>query len=87
MKSAKCENCGAGVSPGAVGCAYCGTTFVTAAPGAPSAPSGANPEVVRLIREGNKIGAIKVYREATKSSLLDAKNAVDAIERTLLGQR
>jgi hypothetical protein len=32
MKSAKCENCGAGAIPGAVACAYCGTTFVTAAP-------------------------------------------------------
>ncbi len=87
MKSAKCENCGAGVSPGAVSCPYCGTTFVTAAPGAPSAPSGANPEVVRLIRANDKIGAIKVYREATKCGLREAKDAVEAIERTLLGRR
>jgi ribosomal protein L7/L12 len=87
MKSAKCENCGAGVSPGAVSCAYCGTTFVTAAPGAPTSPPGVNPEVVRLIRAGDKIGAIKVYREGTKCGLREAKDAVEAIERTLGGRR
>lgn len=83
MKSAKCENCGAGASPGAVVCAYCGTTFVTAAPGVPGPTSGASPEVVRLIRAGQKIEAIKVYRDATKCGLKEAKDAVEAVERTL----
>lgn len=83
MKSAKCENCGAGVTPGAVVCAYCGTTFVTAAPGVAGPPSGANPELVRLIRAGQKIEAIKVYREATRCGLKEAKEAVEALERTL----
>ncbi|MEK7439232.1 MAG: ribosomal protein L7/L12 [Chloroflexota bacterium] len=38
-------------------------------------------EVVRLIKEGNKIGAIKVFREATGVGLKEAKEAVEAIER------
>lgn len=38
-------------------------------------------EVVRLIKEGNKIEAIKVFREATGVGLKDAKDAVEAIER------
>jgi ribosomal protein L7/L12 len=36
-------------------------------------------EVLRLILAGQKIAAIKVYREETGASLLDAKNAVEAI--------
>lgn len=86
MKSAKCENCGAGVTAGAVACAYCGTTFVTAAPGVAGPPPGANPELVRLIRAGQKIEAIKVYRDATKCGLREAKEAVEALERTLAGR-
>ena len=87
MKSAKCENCGAGAAPGATVCAFCGTTFLTAAPGVSSAPVGENPELVRLIRAGQKIEAIKVYREATRCGLKEAKDAVDALERTLAGRR
>ncbi|MDO9015846.1 MAG: ribosomal protein L7/L12 [Deltaproteobacteria bacterium] len=87
MKSAKCENCGAGVGPGATACAFCGTTFLTAAPGAPSGHPGENPELVRLIRAGQKIEAIKVYRESTRCGLKEAKDAVDALERTLAGRR
>ncbi len=86
MKSAKCENCGAGVTPGAVVCGYCGTTFVTAAPGVAGPPSGANPELVRLIRSGQKIEAIRVYRQGIKCGLKEAKDAVEALERTLAGQ-
>ncbi len=37
--------------------------------------------VVEALRAGNKIEAIRIYREARKSSLLDAKNAVEALER------
>lgn len=83
MKSAKCENCGAGATPGAVACPYCGTTFVAAAPGVAGPPSGANPEVVRLIRAGRKIEAIKAHHEATRCGLKEAKDAVEALERSL----
>jgi ribosomal protein L7/L12 len=37
------------------------------------------PEVLRLVLAGEKIAAIKAYREATGASLLEAKNAVEAI--------
>ena len=38
-------------------------------------------EVVRLIKDGNKIEAIKTFREATGVGLKEAKDAVEAIER------
>jgi ribosomal protein L7/L12 len=38
-------------------------------------------EIKQLIRSGNKIEAIKVYRETFGSSLKDAKEAVEQIER------
>jgi zinc-ribbon domain len=38
-------------------------------------------EIQQLIRSGNKIEAIKVYRETFGSSLKDAKEAVEQIER------
>lgn len=53
----------------------------------PHAPSGAVAGVphgvVEALRKGNKIEAIKVYREATKCSLLEAKNTVEALEKKL----
>lgn len=36
-------------------------------------------EVVALVRAGKKIEAIKVYREATGSGLLEAKEAVERL--------
>ena len=38
-------------------------------------------DVVRLIKDGNKIEAIKTFREATGVGLKEAKDAVEAIER------
>ena len=83
MKSARCENCGAGTVPGAVACGYCGVSFVGAAPGAPAPAAGVDPEIVRLLRADQKIEAIKVYRDATKCGLREAKDAVEAIEAKL----
>lgn len=83
MKSARCENCGASPVPGAVACAYCGVTFAGVAPGTPAGPAGVDPEVVRLLRAGQKIEAIKVYRDATRCGLREAKDAVEAIESKL----
>lgn len=40
-------------------------------------------EVVTLLRQHGKIQAIKVYRERTGASLVDAKGAVDAIAAEL----
>jgi len=41
------------------------------------------PEVRRLIQEGKRIEAIRAYRNETGSSLLDAKNVIDAIAAQL----
>jgi streptogramin lyase/DNA-directed RNA polymerase subunit RPC12/RpoP len=38
-------------------------------------------EIQKLIQSGNKIGAIKVFRETFGTSLEEAKNAVEAMER------
>ena len=38
-------------------------------------------EVAKLVRGGNKIQAIKLYRELTGTSLADAKDAVERLER------
>jgi len=56
-------------------------------PGAPVPPMGGPPpmqpayvaEVIALKRAGNTIQAIKVFREATGASLLEAKTAVEQI--------
>ena len=37
------------------------------------------PEVMRLIAANQRIAAVKAYRDETGASLLEAKNAVDAI--------
>ncbi|MCL6668709.1 MULTISPECIES: ribosomal protein L7/L12 [Streptomyces] len=38
-----------------------------------------NDEVAALVRDGKKIQAIKVYREATGADLREAKEAVDRL--------
>lgn len=40
-------------------------------------------EIKRLLRAGNKIGAVKVYREYFNVGLAEAKNAVDIVESDL----
>ena len=42
-------------------------------------PESAMPDVVRALEQGNKIAAIKAYRQATGADLASAKNAVDAM--------
>lgn len=44
-------------------------------------PADATSEIERLARSGEKIEAIKLYREQFGVSLADAKDAVDAIAR------
>lgn|GEM_PF-2551440 len=44
-------------------------------------PADASSEIERLARSGEKIEAIKLYREQFGVSLADAKDAVDAIAR------
>lgn len=44
---------------------------------------GADARVVAMLRKGNKIEAIKIYRELYNCGLAEAKQAVDAIEKRL----
>ncbi|MBS2535292.1 ribosomal protein L7/L12 [Catenulispora sp. NF23] len=52
---------------------------------APGSAIETDPQLAALIQAGKKIQAIKVYREATGAGLKDAKNAVEALERSMRG--
>ena len=44
------------------------------------------PAVIDALRRGDKIGAIKLLREATKLGLAEAKGAIDALEAAKSGR-
>lgn len=70
-----CEQCGAETPTGKDRCPSCG------APIAQPSSGGATDwqaEVKRLVATGQKIEAIKVYREATDAGLAEAKSAVES---------
>ncbi|MFI7155184.1 50S ribosomal protein L7/L12 [Micromonospora chalcea] len=46
---------------------------------APDRPAGGQAEVLRLIHAGRRVEAVKLLREQTGLSLLEAKQAVDAL--------
>ncbi len=82
MSSVYCQHCGAPRTTGDPTCGFCGTVF----PGAhapPAQPHGAPPGVVEALRAGNKIEAIRLYREANKTGLKQSKEAVEALEKKL----
>lgn len=82
MTSVHCGHCGAPRTSGDATCEFCGTVFPGAA--APKREDGgAPPGVVAALRAGNKIEAIKLYRDATRSGLKEAKDACDALEKKL----
>ena len=41
--------------------------------------SALSPEILTLVRQGRKIEAIKLYREKTGASLMEAKAAIDKL--------
>lgn len=45
----------------------------------PPAPEGPDAEIVALVQAGNKLEAIKRYRELTGADLATAKQAVDQL--------
>lgn len=49
-------------------------------PGPPLDPATAPEEVVRLVRQGKKVTAIKAFREHTGASLKQAKDVVDRLD-------
>lgn len=77
-----CARCGAPLAARAVACSYCGVGIAGPAPATTGAGEVA-PEVIALLRRRDKIGAIKAHRARFGTSLLDAKNAVEALEREL----
>lgn len=46
-------------------------------------PSAIDPRIVEYLKKGNKIEAIKIYREIHNVGLAEAKNVVDGIEKSL----
>jgi ribosomal protein L7/L12 len=46
---------------------------------APSVDASTDPRIAELVGSGNKIGAIKLYRELTGAGLAEAKSAIDAM--------
>lgn len=78
-----------------VRCPYCGNSVIIPAELLPKSPETPIPppdpakvfitpqqllEIKQLLRDGQKIEAIKIYRQATTLGLKEAKDAVDAIE-------
>jgi len=49
----------------------------------PNSDPALSPQVQEALRSGNKIEAIKLYRELTGVGLAEAKQAVEAIESRL----
>lgn len=47
-------------------------------------PGMVDSHILSLLKKGNKIEAIKAYRELTNSDLADAKRAVEKIEANML---
>ncbi len=49
----------------------------------PAASSDVAPEIERLVRDGNIIGAIKLHREQHGVGLKEAKDAIDVLRASL----
>lgn len=75
-----CSHCGAPRT--GPSCPYCGALFAGGSSAGSPVP-GVPPGVAEALQRGNKVEAIKLYREGKKSSLAEAKNAVDALEARL----
>jgi len=82
---ADCPKCGKSNPSGTPLCGNCGENLpqesapeeTAGAPGQPA--SEADDEVLKLLRSGRKIAAIKAYREQTGVGLKEAKDAVEAL--------
>jgi ribosomal protein L7/L12 len=47
----------------------------------PNADPALSPQIQEALRRGNKIGAVKLYRELTGVGLAEAKQAIDRAEQ------
>jgi sugar lactone lactonase YvrE/DNA-directed RNA polymerase subunit RPC12/RpoP len=69
-------------------CPYCSASIqldhrAESSPPTPNPQSAAVAEVLRLLRAGNRIGAIKVFRTQFGGGLKEATDAIERLERTL----
>ena len=79
MALIQCPECSNEVSEKAVVCPRCGYPLKAATE---KGESGADAEIKRLVARGEKIAAIKHYRELHAGmGLAEAKQAIDALER------
>jgi len=77
----QCSRCQQPVDPEAQRCPHCGA-WLSQQPDAPEPNLDSLEDAVRsLLTQGQKIAAIKLYREQTGVGLAEAKNAVEGIER------
>ena len=76
----QCSRCKKAVDPGAQRCPHCGA-WLSQQPDAPEPNPDSLEDAIRsLLAQGQKIAAIKLYREQTGVGLAEAKNAVERIE-------
>ncbi|MBN2608373.1 MAG: hypothetical protein JXA64_04595 [Candidatus Fermentibacteraceae bacterium] len=86
-QSFECPNCGGslpiGKSSGVVTCRYCGSAIRTddlkGDGGRGDLPPEAGDEIRELLRNGDRIGAIKVYRRHMQGTLKESKEAVEGM--------
>jgi large subunit ribosomal protein L7/L12 len=76
-----CSACGHLSSAGAERCENCGVRIAEESEAGRVSPSELVDRVQALLDAGQKIAAIKAFREATGASLAEAKAAVEALER------
>ena len=83
--SVACSHGGAPRQTSAPACPFCKSLYGDAAPA--GAPPGAPAGVLEALAAGNKIEAIRLYQKSQRVSLLEAKNAVERLERAIAGAR
>ena len=88
----KCTQCGAGLPQSVNGepvrCEYCGTVFYNEPvkqEGKRQPSDSEMSEIEQLVREGQKVKAIKLVRERKGIGLAEAKALVDTMDRELAG--
>ena len=74
----KCRFCDHNVPVGTYLCPNCGAPVDTATP---QTVEDLEQQVRSLLGQGQKLEAVKLYKSQTGASLMEAKNAVDAIQR------